>query len=67
MFDYGATHSFISTKLVSSLGPESQPLIPELIVKMPKIHRNCMINVVGYQISFGLVIMDMVHTISLSR
>jgi hypothetical protein len=69
LFDTGATHSFISTSFASILGLVSEffkrpLLIKSLIcdvVKVDKISRSCLVEILGRRLFFDLMIMDLLE------
>ena len=68
LFDTGATHSFIASSFVSSLGLSSDTLCGGLVVASPMgggmvasdVCRSCVVRITGQELTTDLVVLDMV-------
>ena len=67
LFDTGATHSFIASTFVSSLGLSSETLSGGLVVASPmggvivasEVCRSCVVRIAGQELTADLMVLDM--------
>ena len=68
LFDMGATHSFMASAFVSSLGLSFETLCGGLVVASPmggvmvasEVCRSCVVRIAGQELTADLVVLDMV-------